>query len=90
MEKAEKEEELVREMKEVISDAKVSVTVAVWEAKIRPAEDLKNSGSWDMVGWCKALAKLNGKPATASQDPMLRLTGGRRGDKKADEDQDKV
>lgn len=68
-------------MEEVISDAKVSTAVAVWEAKTRLAEDLKNVTSWDVVGWRKALVKLIGKPATASQDPVLRLAeegGGRR------------
>ena len=39
-EKPEREDEHVHEMEEVISDAKVSVAVAVWEAKIHLAEDL--------------------------------------------------
>ena len=50
-EKAEREEELICKMEEVVSDAKASVLVAVWEAKIHLAEDLKNAGSWDVVGW---------------------------------------
>lgn len=49
-EKVEKEEEHLLEMEEVISDAKVGVTVAIWEAKIHLAEDLENVSSWDVDG----------------------------------------
>ena len=83
-EKAEREEEHVHEMEEVISDAKISVVVAVWEAKIHLAEGLENVGSSNVDSWREALAKLSGKPATANQDPVLRLS--KEEEKKADDD----
>lgn len=57
------------EIEEVIVDAKTSVEVAIWEAKIRIAEDLENSGSWNVAGWHEVLAKITGKPATIIEDP---------------------
>ena len=44
-EKSEMKEEHVLEMEEVITDAKEGVVVAVWEAKICPAEVLENASS---------------------------------------------
>ena len=89
--KAEKEdEEHLLEMVEVISDAKVNVAVAFWEAKIHLAEDLENAGSWDMDCWHEALAKLTGKPAVANQDPILQLIEGREKKDADNDDQTKV
>lgn len=68
MEKAEKEEEHVLEIDEVITDTKASIVVAIWEAKIKLAEDLDNLGSWNIAGWCEALDKIIGKPATTTKD----------------------
>ena len=84
------EEEHLHEMEEMISDAKVNVAMAVWEAKIHLAEDLEHEGSWDVDGWREALSKLTGKPATANQDHVLHLN--EEGEKKdaADDDQAKV
>lgn len=48
-EKDEKEVEHVAETDEVIAELKASVDVAVWEAKIKHTEDLKNVGSWNVV-----------------------------------------
>lgn len=47
-EKVKKEEEHVVEMGGVITKVKVSV-VAIWEAKIKLAEDLENAGSWNVA-----------------------------------------
>ena len=61
-------------------DGESGVIIAVWEAKIRLAEDLDNASSWDVDGLREALANLTGKPATTTHDPVLQLTGG--GEKK--------
>ena len=42
--------------------------MAIWEAKIKLVEDLDNSGS-NVAGWHEALAKITGKPVTATEDP---------------------
>lgn len=55
-EKAEKEEEHVTETDEVITEAKPSAVVAIWEAKIKLAEDVTNTGSWNLAGWQASLA----------------------------------
>lgn len=68
-EKDDKEEEHAVEMEEVIVEAKSSATMAVCESKIKLFEDVANAGSWDLVGWRKALAKLTGKLVNISQDP---------------------
>ena len=67
--KAEKEEEHSTELEEVVAKAKASVMVAILEAKIMLAEDLEHSGSWNVVAWCEALAKLTGNPVTTVEDP---------------------
>lgn len=46
--------------------------MAVWEAKIKLAGDLENSGSWNVVRWCEALAKKTGKPVIIVEDPRLK------------------
>lgn len=68
-EKAEKEEDHVVEMEEVITEVKSSAAIIVWESKIRLAEDVTNARSWDLTGWREALAKLIGKLVNTSQDP---------------------
>ena len=55
-EKAEKEEEHITGMKEVITEAKASAVVAVWEAKMKLAKDMDNAGSWNLAGWCASLS----------------------------------
>lgn len=72
-EKVEKEEKHILETEEVITDAKPSAAVAIWEAKIRMAVDLENSGSTYVVGWHEALAKITEKPATAIEDHGSKL-----------------
>lgn len=47
---AEKEEKHIHKVEEVNADAKASAAVAVWEAKIKLADDLENLGSWNVVG----------------------------------------
>lgn len=42
----------------------------VWEAKIKLAEDVKNTGYWDAVGWKEALAKLTSRPFNACKTPI--------------------
>lgn len=59
------------EIDEVIAEAKTSAVVAVWEAKIKLAEDLENTGSWNVARWHETLVKLTGKTVSASQDPAL-------------------
>ena len=44
-EKSEKDGEHAAEIKEVFVEVKSSVAIAIWEAKIKLAEDLRNSGS---------------------------------------------
>lgn len=39
-----------------------------WEAIIKLAEDIKNAGSLDVIGWHEALAKLTGRHVNNSQD----------------------
>ena len=68
-----KEEEHILEIDGVIVDVNSSVVVAIWEAKIKLAEDLENSGSWNVVGWREVLAKITGKPVTATKDPGSNL-----------------
>lgn len=75
-EKTEKEEEHVAEIGEVIMEVKASAIVAIWEAKIKVAEDLKNAGSWNVAGGHKALSKLTGKNIDSSQDPALQPNQG--------------
>lgn len=61
-EKAKKEEERAANIEDVITEVKTSVVIAIWEANIKHVEDVANAGSWNLVGWCEALAKLTGKP----------------------------
>ena len=68
-EKVDKEEEHDVYTEEVIAEVKVSVVVAVSEAKIKLAEDVANAESWNLDGLCEALAKLIGKPVSTNQDP---------------------
>lgn len=67
-EKVEKEEEHAAEVAEVIFEVRGSVVVAVWDAKIKIAEDVANVGSWNVDGWCEALAKQTGEHVNTSQD----------------------
>ena len=72
--KAENEEDHSTELEEVISDAKASAAVSILKAKIKLAEDLEHSRSWNVVGWSKALAKLIGKPVTTTEDHVVGLS----------------
>ena len=67
-EKAEKEEEHIAEMEEVIAEAKVNAVVAVWEAKIKLAKYVANAGSQNLVWWWAALSQLTGEPMNTIQD----------------------
>lgn len=49
-EKAEKVEEHVVVITEVIAKVKGSFLVAVWEAKIKLPDDVANAGFWNIVG----------------------------------------
>ena len=74
----------------MIVDANASDAVAIWEAKIKLAEDLENLVSWNVAGWRKALAKLSGKHVTATQDPTSKPIEGEKKKDATDDDQDKV
>lgn len=67
-EKSEKVEEHVVGIEEVIVEVKINVIMAILEAKIKLVEEVENVGSWNVVGWSKALAKLIGKPVNSIQD----------------------
>lgn len=75
-EKVEKQEKNDAEMAEVIVKVKGSVVMAVWEAKIKLAEDVANIGYRNVVRWHEALAKLNGEPVNTSQVPTGKLKVG--------------
>lgn len=75
-EKDEKEEECVAEIAEGIAEVRGSVVVAVWEAKIKLAEDVANTGSWNVVGCYEALDKLTGELFNTIQDPAKQLKVG--------------
>ena len=68
-EKAERLEDHMVEIKEVIVEARSNVVEVVWEAKIQLTEDIKNTRYWDVARWRKALAKLTSRPVNACQDP---------------------
>ena len=52
--KVQKEEDHIEDPEEVIVDAKRSAMIAILQAKIKLAEDLENTSSWDMEGWREA------------------------------------
>lgn len=68
-EKAEREEEHVAEIKEVITEARSSAAEVVCVEKVKLAEDVQNARSWDVVGWREALANLIGRSINDCQDP---------------------
>lgn len=63
---------ITEEVDDVIAELKSSLIEPVWEAKIKIVEDVEkgNTGSWNMVGWRDALAKLTGKLVNVSGDPV--------------------
>lgn len=75
-EKAEKEEEHVAEIVEVINEVKSSTIEAVWEAKIKMAYDVENAGSWNVAGWHEALAKLTGGPLKEEEKKIEKTQAG--------------
>lgn len=56
------------EIKEVNDKAKSSDVEAIWEENIKFAKDIENVGSWNVVGWHEALAKLIGMPVNVGHD----------------------
>ena len=42
----------------MIVEVKASATLAVWEAKIKLAEDVANAGSYNLAEWRVTLAEL--------------------------------
>lgn len=62
-------------MDEVIGETKASVVVADWETWLKMAEDMEDTRSKNIVGWCEALAKLTGKPVDVDQGPVEKKKG---------------
>ena len=67
--KVKKEEEHTLGIEDVIAEVKSNVVEAIWEAKIKLAEDVENVRSWNVAGWREILAKLTGKLVDDGQDP---------------------
>lgn len=56
-------------MAQAIAKVKASTVIAVWETKIKLAEDVANARSQNLVGWHVTVAKLKGEPIKSSEDP---------------------
>lgn len=67
-------------MDDMIVQVKMSVVVAVWEAKIKLVEDLQNLGSWNVIGWHEAMSKFTDEPAGAMERSCIASKGSSRED----------
>ena len=56
-------------MEEVTVEAEASVDVAIWEAKLKLAEDMANAGFQNLVVWRTTLPQITGEPVNTCQDP---------------------